>query len=58
MSRVKTYAWRVYSNYGYVRATNIKNAMYKMIDSYFSDTKKNETLAWGDFIIKEIKYER
>jgi len=56
MSKVKTYTWKIYSSYGKVRATNIKNATIKMMKNYM-ESFSNDKFAWGEFTIKEDKYE-
>jgi len=56
MSKIKTYSWQIYSSYGSVRATNIKNATIKMIKNYM-ESFSNDNFAWGEFSIKEDKYE-
>ena len=55
MSKLKTYTWKIYSSYGYIRATNIKNATIKMIKSYM-ESFNNDSFAWGNFTIKEGKH--
>lgn len=50
----KTYTWKIYSSYGYVEATDIVDAAHKMIEAHYGN--KEETLIWGDFIIKEGRH--
>ena len=55
--KLYTYTWRVYSMYGYVKASNITSATIKSVRRYMDGTDAKETIVRFDILVKKGKHE-
>jgi hypothetical protein len=55
--KLYTYTWKIYNIYGYVKASNIRNATIISVKHYMNYFKKTDTLVRFDILVKKGKHE-